>query len=42
MYICPVCGYPKLENKPYDEKVLPSEDICHVVDFSSVVMIIMI
>lgn len=28
MYMCPVCGYPKLENKPYNDKGLPSEDIC--------------
>jgi hypothetical protein len=28
MYICPVCGYDKLEEEPYDEDENPSCEIC--------------
>lgn len=27
--ICPVCGYPKLEEPPYDNQGLPTYVICH-------------
>ena len=28
MFICPVCGYDKLEEIPYDEDGNPSHEIC--------------
>lgn len=28
MYLCPVCGYSNLSDKPYDEYGCPSYEIC--------------
>jgi hypothetical protein len=28
MYICPICGYDKLDEKPYDNDGNPSYEIC--------------
>jgi hypothetical protein len=32
-YICPVCGYDKLQYPPYDEKGNESFEICHCCGF---------
>ena len=33
MYICPVCGYDKLAEEPYDQDGNPSYEICNCCGF---------
>lgn len=33
MYICPVCGYDKLTEEPYDDDGNPSYEICNCCGF---------